>query len=283
MTLYEYLLKEANDSIDTPEDPIEAFIDKYQYRRRIDNGIRMQAKGMGEDNFLNELTNPFLTFLKNKKIQQLIKSGAIGEQQYLFINNLYADDIIDGDDLNSPSITINGKPITNPLYISKFYTQSNIKDTDREYIIKTLLWFRDNVNRATRSLNLNNISKQTAEQLKDLLGEPSPFKLSDDKTFVTVDIADFVSYLIRENWVNNKAEENKQSSYRTKDKIVRALDILEKGAYRTSSEEDRAGRERANRDVVKLVRDNEEAFKNASPREMTRVKQLLQNIENSRQ
>ena len=178
MTLYEYLLKEANDSIDTPEDPIEAFIDKYQYRRRIDNGIRMQAKGMGENNFLNELTNPFLTFLKNKKIQQLIKSGAIGEQQYLFINNLYADGIIDEDDLNSPSITINGKPITNPLYTSKFYTQSNIKDTDREYIIKTLLWFRDNVNRATRSLNLNNISKQTAEQLKDLLGEPSPFKLS---------------------------------------------------------------------------------------------------------
>ena len=228
MTLYEYLLKEANDSIDTPEDPIEAFIDKYQYGRRIDNGIRMQAKGMGENNFLNELTNPFLTFLKNKKIQQLIKSGAIGEQQYLFINNLYADDIIDEDDLNSPSITVNGKPITNPLYISKFYTQSNIKDTDREYIIKTLLWFRDNVNRATRSLNLNNISKQTAEQLKDLLGEPSPFKLSNDNTFATVDIADFVSYLIRENWVNNKAEENKQSSYRTKDKIVRALDILEK-------------------------------------------------------
>ena len=283
MTLYEYLLKEANDSIDTPEDPIEAFIDKYQYGRRIDNGIRMQAKGMGENNFLNELTNPFLTFLKNKKIQQLIKSGAIGEQQYLFINNLYADGIIDGDDLNSPSITINGKPITNPLYISKFYTQSNIKDTDREYIIKTLLWFRDNVNRATRSLSLNNISKQTAEQLKDLLGEPSPFKLSNDKTFATVDIVDFVSYLIRENWINNKAEENEQSSYRTKDKIVRALDILEKGAYRTSSEEDRAGRERANRDVVKLVRDNEEAFKNASPREMTRVKQLLQDIENSRQ
>ena len=282
MTLYEYLLKEADNSTITPEDPIEAFIDKYQYRRRIDNGIRMQAKGMGENNFLNELTNPFLTFLKNKKIQQLIKSGDIGEQQYLFINNLYADDIIDGDDLNSPSITINGKPITSPLYTSKFYTQSNIKDTDREYIIKTLLWFRDNVNRATRSLNLNNISKQTAEQLKDLLGEPSPFKLSNDKTFATVDIADFVSYLIRENWINNKAEENKQSNYRTKDKISRALDILEKGAYSTSSEEDRASRERANRDVVKLIRDNEEAFKNASPREMTQVKQLLQNIENSR-
>ena len=283
MTLYEYLLKEANDSIDTPEDPIEAFIDKYQYKRRIDNGIRMQAKGMGENNFLNELTNPFLTFLKNKKIQQLIKSGAIGEQQYLFINNLYADGIIDGDDLNSPSITINGKPITNPLYISKFYTQSNIKDTDREYIIKTLLWFRDNVNRATRSLSLNNISKQTAEQLKDLLGEPSPFKLSNDKTFATVDIVDFVSYLIRENWINNNAEENTQSNYRTKDKISRALDILEKGAYSTSSEEDRASREKANRNVVKLIRDNEEAFKNASPREMTQVKQLLQNIENSRQ
>lgn len=282
MTLYEYLLKEADNSTKTPEDPIEAFIDKYQYRRRIDNGIRMQAKGMGENNFLNELTNPFLTFLKNKKIQQLIKSGDIGEQQYLFINNLYADDIIDGDDLNSPSITINGKPITSPLYTSKFYTQSNIKDTDREYIIKTLLWFRDNVNRATRSLNLNNIAKQTAEQLKDFLGERSPFKLSNDKTFATVDIADFVSYLIRENWVNNNAEENKQSNYRTKDKISRALDILEKGAYSTSSEEDRASRERANRDVVKLIRDNEEAFKNASPREMTQVKQLLQNIENSR-
>lgn len=282
MTLYEYLLKEADNSTITPEDPIEAFIDKYQYRRRIDNGIRMQAKGMGENNFLNELTNPFLTFLKNKKIQQLIKSGAIGEQQYLFINNLYADDIIDGDDLNSQSITINGKPITNPLYTSKFYTQSNIKDIDREYIIKTLLWFRDNVNRATRSLNLNNIAKKTAEQLKDFLGEHSPFKLSNDKTFATVDIADFVSYLIRENWINNKVEENKQSNYRTKDKISRALDILEKGAYSTSSEEDRASRERANRDVVKLIRDNEEAFKNASPREMTQVKQLLQNIENSR-
>ena len=276
MTLYEYLLKEADNSTITPEDPIEAFIDKYQYRRRIDNGIRMQAKGMGENNFLNELTNPFLTFLKNKKIQQLIKSGDIGEQQYLFINNLYADDIIDGDDLNSPSITINGKPITSPLYTSKFYTQSNIKDTDREYII------RDNVNRATRSLNLNNISKKTAEQLKDFLGEHSPFKLSNDKTFATVDIADFVSYLIRENWINNKAEENKQSNYRTKDKIARALDILEKSAYSTSSEEDRASRERVNRDVVKLIRDNEEAFKNASPREMTQVKQLLQNIENSR-
>ena len=283
MTLYEYLLKEADNSTITPEDPIEAFIDKYQYRRKIDNGIRMQAKGMGENNFLNELTNPFLTFLKNKEIQQLIKSGAIGEQQYLFINNLYADDIIDEDDLNSPSITINGKPITSPLYTSKFYTQSNIKDTDREYIIKTLLWFRDNVNRATRSLNLNNISKKTAEQLKDFLGERSPFKLSNDKTFATVDIADFVSYLIRENWINNKAEENKQSNYRTKDKIARALDILEKGAYSTSSEEDRARRERANRDVVKLIRDNEEAFKNASPREMTQVKQLLQNIETSRQ
>ena len=283
MTLYEYLLKEADKSTITPEDSIEAFIDKYQYGRRIDNGIRMQAKGMGENNFLNELTNPFLTFLKNKKIQQLIKSGDIGEQQYLFINNLYADDIIDGDDLNSPSITINGKSITNPLYTSKFYTQSNIKDTDREYIIKTLLWFRDNVNRATRSLNLNNISKKTAEQLKDFLGEDSPFKLSNDKTFETVDIADFVSYLICENWVNNNAEENTQSNYRTKDKISRALDILEKGAYSTSSEEDRASRERANRDVVKLIRDNEEAFKNASPREMTQVKQLLQNIENSRQ
>lgn len=283
MTLYEYLLKEADNSTKTPEDPIEAFIDKYQYRRKIDNGIRMQAKGMGENNFLNELTNPFLTFLKNKKIQQLIKSGAIGEQQYLFINNLYADDIIDEDDLNSPSITINGKSITNPLYTPKFYTQGNIKDTDREYIIKTLLWFRDNVNRATRSLNLNNISKKTAEQLKDFLGERSPFKLSNDKTFATVDIADFVSYLIRENWVNNKAEENKQSNYRTKDKISRALDILEKGAYSTSGEEDRASRERANRDVVKLIRDNEEAFKNASPKEMTQVKQLLQNIENSRQ
>ena len=282
MTLYEYLLKEADNSTITPEDPIEAFIDKYQYRRRIDNGIRMQAKGMGENNFLNELTNPFLTFLKNKKIQQLIKSGDIGEQQYLFINNLYADDIIDRDDLNSPSITINGKPITSPLYTSKFYTQSNIKDTDREYIIKTLLWFRDNVNRATRSLNLNNISKQTAEQLKDLLGEPSPFKLSNDKTFATVDIVDFVSYLIRENWVNNNAEENTQSNYRTKDKISRALDILEKGAYSTSSEEDRASREKANRNVVKLIRDNEEAFKNASPREMIQVKQLLQDIENSR-
>lgn len=282
MTLYEYLLKEANDSIDTPEDPIEAFIDKYQYIRRIDNGIRMQAKGMGENNFLNELTNPFLTFLKNKRIQQLIKSGAIGEQQYSFINNLYADGIIDEDDLNSPSITINGKPITNPLYTSKFYTQSNIKDTDREYIIKTLLWFRDNVNRATRSLSLNNIAKQTAEQLKSLLGERSPFKLSDDKTFVTVDIADLVSYLIRGDWVNNNAEENTQSNYRTKDKISRALDILEKGAYSTSSEEDRVSREKANRNVVKLIRDNEEAFKNASPREMTQVKQLLQDIENSR-
>ena len=282
MTLYEYLLKEADNSTITPEAPIEAFIDKYQYGRRIDNGIRMQAKGMGENNFLNELTNPFLTFLKNKRIQQLIKSGAIGEQQYLFINNLYADGIIDEDDLNSPSITINGKPITNPLYISKFYTQSNIKDTDREYIIKTLLWFRDNVNRATRSLSLNNIAKQTAEQLKSLLGERSPFKLSDNKTFVTVDIADLVSYLIRGNWVNNNAEENTQSSYRTKDKISRALDILEKGAYSTSSEEDRASREKANRNVVKLIRDNEEAFKNASPREMIQVKQLLQDIENSR-